>query len=63
MADFEARFSKLLDGMEKLIREASKEDPDIGEQLNEQLDATAPILDSIQDTLAELDASDEKESD
>jgi hypothetical protein len=42
--------------MEKLIREASKEDPDIGEQLNEQLDATAPILDSIQDTLAELDA-------
>lgn len=63
MSDYEARFAKLLGDMEKLIREASKEDSDAGEELQEQLDATAPILDSMQDTLADLDAAGDEKGD
>lgn len=55
MSDYEKRFTNLVAEMEKVLREAGKEEPEIGEELNDKFDAGVPVLDEVQDLLAEVD--------
>lgn len=55
MPDYEKRFTDLVADMENLLREATKAEPEIGEELNEKFDAGVPVLDEVQDLLAEVD--------
>ena len=55
MADYEERYTKLVKGIEDLLREATKAEPEIAEELHEKFDAAVPVLDEVQDILADVD--------
>lgn len=62
MPDYEERFTKLVQNMESLLREATKSEPEIAEELHEKFDAAIPVLDEVQDILADVDEVIEEET-
>jgi len=52
---YEKRFTDLVEQMEKLIEDARKEEPEISEDAHEAFDAAIPVLDDLQDLLADVD--------
>ncbi len=62
MSDYEAKYTNLVKDIEKLIADAAKSEPEIAEEIHEKFDAAIPVLDEVQDILADVDEVIEEET-
>ena len=53
--DYEARYVRLREEMERVAEDAARQDKQAGQQIRDRIDAASPVLDDVQDLLASLD--------